>query len=665
MYQKLGFLWLAFVFLGSPVAAQSIEYELSHPHRLFGSAQALERGIPQWKPATSSVAFLESAFAERRIRGGAVFNFQNTYWEPGTGGYAPDYLRPANGVFDAEAELWLRQPPAGICSWDINGVLARKDVPCNERIRTQVELDTAGAHTRTRPTRVLVHFSDGTLVASAAIHPRHLVVLALGDSYSSGEGNPDQPARWKAVKENFDHGSVHKQLAQPARWWDSACHRSLLSWQSLIASRLVADLRNKHAVSFLSFACSGALVFDGILQSQVEPPGQGAIWLEQVDGADTAEQAHRRRMVRYSQINAAVRTLCQGPVGSEKMVPFRSIRVYVTSCESLLKPDAVLLTIGGNDVQFAGVIKDIFLPRKGRTWIGEKLALPGARNLAGTVSGQEARRIAREVLPGRLSMTSVALQDAKLAGPRNVFMVRYPRPIQARPPSDWFDAVSACAGGGKTTRGQCRVHFNHLALTSFAGSWVVPDITGADDLAPIEPFPSEIAAASADLCARSWRCSDAVGADGRPVDHLGGLNFYAHPDGAELASHEPTFLHDRRHFRDCKDKDAEASCWFLNRQINAWDAYVDPGKSLRYVRTFNDALFAQAVRSEDGRIARESLYGVMHPTAMGHAFMADGAYPGLRDHLCATVREAAELAMCGSDGREPPLTRSRSGTSVQ
>src|SRR5207237_1611223 len=82
------------------------------------------------------------------------------------------------------------------------------------------------------------------------------LVVALGDSYISGEGNPDVPVRFELNES--DHGErfgrsdwparlnrgVHERLVngrvvaerrdyRPAVWWDQPCHRSLLSWPVL------------------------------------------------------------------------------------------------------------------------------------------------------------------------------------------------------------------------------------------------------------------------------------------------------------------------------------------------------------------------------------------------------------------------------------------------
>nr|QQZ49286.1 hypothetical protein JKL49_19665 [Phenylobacterium glaciei] len=55
-------------------------------------------------------------------------------------------------------------------------------------------------------------------------------------------------------------------------WFDPACHRSFYN-QHLVAALKFAVARPHEAVTFLSYACSGAAVFNGLLTSQPQPPG--------------------------------------------------------------------------------------------------------------------------------------------------------------------------------------------------------------------------------------------------------------------------------------------------------------------------------------------------------------------------------------------------------
>ena len=97
-----------------------------------------------------------------------------------------------------------------------------------------------------------VEFSDGsTGTATQDIVVRDLLIVSIGDSNASGEGNP--------------HVNQVGGL-RPADdvWFDRRCHRSAFSGHARAAASIEAA--DPHtAVTFISFACSGAEIFDGLI----------------------------------------------------------------------------------------------------------------------------------------------------------------------------------------------------------------------------------------------------------------------------------------------------------------------------------------------------------------------------------------------------------------
>ena len=84
------------------------------------------------------------------------------------------------------------------------------------------------------------------------------LIGGLGDSYSSGEGNPDIPGN----------------LVRPAQWQDAVCARSANSLQAQFAL-LLEEIDPRTSVTFVHPACSGAKITTGELQDQVksiDPP---------------------------------------------------------------------------------------------------------------------------------------------------------------------------------------------------------------------------------------------------------------------------------------------------------------------------------------------------------------------------------------------------------
>ncbi|KAI6189966.1 hypothetical protein M3Y97_00065600 [Aphelenchoides bicaudatus] len=76
-------------------------------------------------------------------------------------------------------------------------------------------------------------------------------VVAVGDSFSSGEGNPDK--------------AKNETIAGRADWLSEKCHRSKKSWPYKIYEKLLHYTRNRFAVHFTFLACTGASIDSGLL----------------------------------------------------------------------------------------------------------------------------------------------------------------------------------------------------------------------------------------------------------------------------------------------------------------------------------------------------------------------------------------------------------------
>ena len=147
---------------------------------------------------------------------------------------------------------------------------------------------------------VLARIPWGSVRASTteAITVDDILIVAMGDSYASGEGNPEVP--------RGDGG-------EPALWGDgpghAATHRSTVAWPARLA--LAVEMADPHtSVTLLSVAASGATIRRGMLAPQ---------------GGD----------LDTSQIDSA--TLLVGDRGI----------------------DLALVAIGGNDVGFAHIVRGL------------------------------------------------------------------------------------------------------------------------------------------------------------------------------------------------------------------------------------------------------------------------------------------------------------------
>jgi lysophospholipase L1-like esterase len=199
--------------------------------------------------------------------------------------------------------------------------------------------------------------SDATQRISAEIRVRDIFIAGLGDSVASGEGNPDRAVALSDEGFCFRYylGSASAQYYRPSRagykggraceapdslsnwqrygalWLNAACHRSLYSYQTRAALALAVQYPH-IAVTYLPLACTGATIADGLFGSQRArecPPSKSSTTCQvgingQLAELHTAVTAAKRRQ--------ADRNL-----------------------------DLVLLSIGANDIYFSGLVADVIV----------------------------------------------------------------------------------------------------------------------------------------------------------------------------------------------------------------------------------------------------------------------------------------------------------------
>jgi len=134
----------------------------------------------------------------------------------------------------------------------------------------------------------------GTVRTTQEVLVRNFLVVALGDSVASGEGNPDIPG---------GH----------AQWQDRRCHRSALAGVAR-AAKLLEDADDRTSVTFVDLACSGATIPTGLLGEY-----EGIVPL-------------RHAAALPSQVSE------------------------LAEIESRVPVDAVVLSVGANDVSFSKVV---------------------------------------------------------------------------------------------------------------------------------------------------------------------------------------------------------------------------------------------------------------------------------------------------------------------
>jgi hypothetical protein len=280
--------------------------------------------------------------------------YKQTAWNAQEKRYDRDLVHSPN--LDVEVRV-VDVEPAMNCVWrnEID-----KTVPCSFWTTLSVK---RGAETQ------LTAFWGDQQSVTTAIQPSRRIILGFGDSFSSGEGNPDRPVSWNEAEIPANEARYYQRrwpttapstAFTTAEWNDVACHRSLFSWQFLRALDIAGRDPHEETV-FISFACSGAEVFDGVL----------------------VQQYTRDKMAKAPgpQLSEAVALLCKTTpttvmYGTKKhAIQFRDVEVSLLACKAddLVTPDEVLLTLGGNDVGFGGLIAWASFPSDGYTRIGSMI----------------------------------------------------------------------------------------------------------------------------------------------------------------------------------------------------------------------------------------------------------------------------------------------------
>jgi lysophospholipase L1-like esterase len=199
--------------------------------------------------------------------------------------------------------------------------------------------------------------SEGSQRVSTEIAVRDIFVAGLGDSVASGEGNPDRPialadegfcfrsylgtaaaqyyrpsrAGYKGGRACEAPDTLQNWQRQSALWFNSACHRSLYSYQTRTALALAVQYPH-IAVTWLPLACTGATIADGLFGTQRArecPPAKNA-----ASCAGT--------------VNAQLAELREAVAAAKRRQPDRTL-------------DLVLLSIGANDIDFSGLVADVIV----------------------------------------------------------------------------------------------------------------------------------------------------------------------------------------------------------------------------------------------------------------------------------------------------------------
>jgi lysophospholipase L1-like esterase len=524
------------------------------------------------------------------------------------------YLTPVD--HPVTVRLTGQIPVGATCAWsfdDGEGPPRQSTLDCAEPINFRARYG--------RPTVTTVDVSSGPEApqrVGTEIMVRDIFIAGLGDSIASGEGNPDRPIALSDEGFCFRSylGTAAAQYYRPSRagykggraceapdllpvwqrqsalWFNSACHRSLYSYQTRTA--LALAVRYPHiAVTYLPLACTGATIADGLFGSQ------------------------RARECPPTKTTAA----CQGTVNAQ-LAELREAVAAAKRRQPDRKLDLILLSIGANDINFSGLVADVIVDTPTERVLFRRTGVIG--------SVDDSRAALARDLPQGFSKLREALKP--LVGDlQRVVYVSYANPTLA--------GGAPCPGG----RGGFDIHPSFNAQPQR-----LANVSGYVE----NEFLPQLKALA--LCQSGILCRDPA-ADRMTFVDAHQATFADHGFCAR-AQTDPEF--DRECFSakgESFDPDivtAASQPMLCGRSAGEYRAYLPRA---RWIRDANDSYFAAMTypqglpSSSQPADIHDATWGILsavyggavHPSAEGHAAMADAALPAAASvlQLNATVPE--------------------------
>jgi len=464
---------------------------------------------------------------------------------------------------------------------------------------------------------------DASQRVTTEIRVRDIFIAGLGDSIASGEGNPDRPialsdegfcfrsylgtaaaqyyrpsrAGYKGGRACEAPDTLQVWQRQSALWLNGACHRSLYSYQTRTALALAVQYPH-IAVTYLPLACTGATIADGLF------------------GAQRARECPPTKSASACQgtVNAQLAELREAVSAAKRRQPDRQL-------------DLILLSIGANDINFSGLVADVIVDTPTERVLFKRSGVLGSLD-------DSRAALARE-LPQSFGRLRDALRP--LVGDlQRVVFVSYANPTLA-------EVGVPCAGG----RAGFDIHPSFNAQPQR-----LANVSGYVD----NEFLPHLKALA--LCQSGVLCRD-PGADRMTFVDAHQAAFANHGFCAR-AQNDPEF--DRECFSatgQSFDPDLVTAAnqpMLCGRNAGDYRAYLPRA---RWIRDANDSYFAAMTypqglpSSSQPADIHDATWGVLsavyggavHPSAEGHAAMADAAMPAVASvlQLNAAPSELTEM----------------------
>lgn len=225
------------------------------------------------------------------LSGLAENNHQRTCWDSAlqvfrTTKACEDYIHPVSHAI----RVWVNDPisPNGTSpKWFFDGLPLSDPKDCHIRYQKGICIELTIPYNEKITHEIKAQYFDGT-TASTTVRIEDRLIVGLGDSFASGEGNPDIPAQFTNGETDTDFilEKAWKKKRAPRRdrntqvgWLDWRCHRSMYSYQFKTALHYALE-NPRNAVTYVSYACAGA-VTDEIINTKQKPnEGGGRITIQ-------------------------------------------------------------------------------------------------------------------------------------------------------------------------------------------------------------------------------------------------------------------------------------------------------------------------------------------------------------------------------------------------
>ena len=515
-------------------------------------------------------------------------------------------------------------PQDETCLWnfnDGNGPARQTPAPCDQEVKLRVRSG------RTTIATVDIPLGDGTAQrVTAEIAVRDLLIAGLGDSIAAGEGNPDRAVEleggfcfkrflsggfgqyFRPSRAGYqDDRSCENGPSSPAeardwarhgaRWMNPPCHRSLYSYQ--VRTALAVAIEQPHiAVTLVPLACTGATIGAGMFAGQRADDCPWVVGIDSCSGTAPAQFAELRELM----------------AAAHRQDPNRNL-------------DMVLLTVGANDVNFAGLVANVIVEAT-----TERILLKQGGAITGVADAQKALD---HDLPDDFAQLRTALKPFVGGNLGRVVFVSYGNPaMQAdnKPCPGGRDGLDVHPGFGADS--------DRLRATAeFVENKFLPKI--------------KVLA----TCDGGKICRDPT---------TDSMTF--------VEAHQATFARHGMCVRSSEDPEFDRKCFSPKGESFQTDPNVAPDNPMtcgeppsnyrpyarrgRWIRTANDSYFT-AMTYPEGMPAilkpsdiHDALWGVgsavyggaVHPTAEGYAAMADAALPAVRGVLGLSAPPAVQAA---------------------